>query len=332
MKGRIKKIFILLWACFISKAIAIPSTEYGPTFVIRVSSWLDDYQTEVVVPDIVYDDSIIRISLFAAHKPFFNGSLHHTYGSCEGVPDNNHGMAVQNVLAIPRRFESNGVTFEYIGAEGADQIINMFDGSIGLMSQGDSSPYRCKEYLDMVGQGDLKGWFGSGKKVVALYKIVRLPEVGVRDYVIPTDSYFMRVARGSSWQNMGSLKGFANNRQVPFRMRITASCTVETRSLDLEHGILTPDRVNNNEVSKKIVLQCSGGGRGNAKLSLSNHLSQNLISLGNNIKTQLSLSSDSISIERDGRREVLVTSKLLAEGNVNAGKFEGNDVLTVLWQ
>ncbi|EFO1585536.1 hypothetical protein DWH06_25085 [Escherichia coli] len=332
MKRNLKKIFILLGACFISKAIALPPAEYGPTFVIRVSSWMDDYQTGVTVPSIVYDDSLIRISLFAAHKPFFNGTLHHTFGSCESVPDNKYGMAIQNVLSLPRRFESNGVTFEYVGAEGVHQEVNMYDGYVGLMTQSDNEAFTCKEYMDMTKQGDLQGWYGSGKKVVALYRVVRLPEVGIRDYVIPTDSYFMRVARGSSWQNMGSLKGFANNRQVSFKMKITASCRVETQSLDLEHGILTPDRVNNNEVSKKIVLQCSGGGRGIAKLSLSNHLSQHLISLGNNIKTQLSLSSDSVSLARDERREVQVTSKLLVDGHVSAGKFEGNDVLTVLWQ
>ncbi|MEC9714304.1 hypothetical protein RCT60_14960 [Escherichia coli] len=333
MKKVIKKIFILLGICFISKAVAGRPEDYGPTFVIHVSSWISDYQTETIVPDIVYDDSLIRISLFAPNIPFFNGTLHHTYGSCDSVPDNSRGMVVQNVLSIPRSFESNGVSFEYVGSDGdVLQTIDMFDGSIGLATQSDSGAYTCKEYMEMVNQGDLKNWYGSGKKVIALYKIRKLPNPGVGNYVIPTKSYFMRVARGSRWINMGSLAGFANDRGVPFKMKVTASCTINTQSLNLDHGTLTPDRVNNNEVSKNIVFQCYGGGRGNAKLSLSNHLSQNLIALGNNIKSQLSLSSNSVSIERDGRREISVTSKLMTNGNVSAGKFEGNDVLTVLWQ
>lgn len=333
MKEKFKKIFIVLGVCFISKAMAVPETNYGPTFVIGVTSWLDEYQTETIVPSIVYDDSIIRVSLFAAHKPFFNGLLHHTFGSCDNVPDNKWGMVIQNVLSIPRSFESNGVRFDYIGYEGdVEQRIDMYDGSIGLMSQSNGDAYTCLEYLDMVGKGELKNWYGSGNKVIALYKVNKLPELGERSYAVPVKSYFMRVARGSLWQDMASLGGYSNDRSVNFRMNITASCVVETLSLNLDHGILTPELIHNNEVSRKIVFQCSGGGRGNAKLFLSNHLQQNEIMLADNIKSQLSLSSDSVFIDRDERKEVMITSRLISNGDVTAGKFEGNDVLTVLWQ
>ncbi|HAK0558057.1 TPA: hypothetical protein H1V26_001021 [Salmonella enterica] len=300
-----------------------------PTFALKVASWYQDYQVSVQTPSIMYDRSEVKISMYAPNAPFFSASSHLTHGGCENVA----AMDVQDVLSVPKSFISNGVEFEYVRAEGdLVQIVNMYNGQIGL-AVANPSPYSCQYYMDLTNQGGIHpNWYGSGKTFTAIYKIKRLPEPGVHKLSLSVDSYFTRRERGSHWVNMGSLSGYQSTRVVSSDYRVTAWCKVINKDVELDHKLMTPDLVEGNVVSTDVRLECGGGGKGRAKLSLSNKSNKSTVNLGNNVLSEVSLSATEVNVAKDSSVKIAVSSKLTTSSKeIIAGELNGTEVLTVEW-
>ncbi|EPB2022184.1 hypothetical protein ACRB90_004799 [Escherichia coli] len=300
-----------------------------PTIALKVSSWYQDYQVSVQTPPIMYDGSEVKIAMYAPNAPFFSASAHSTYGSCANV----EAMDVQDVLSVPKSFISNGVEFEYVRGEGdLVQIVNMYNGRIGL-AVANASPFTCQYYEGLVNQGGIHpNWYGSGKKFIAVYKIKRLPEAGVYNLSLPVDSYFTRRERGSRWINMASLSGYQNTKVVSGDYRVTAWCRVVNKDVKLEHKLMTPDLVEGNMVSTNVRLECGGGGKGIAKLSLSNKSNKSTVNLGNNVLSEVSLSATEVNVAKDSSVNIAISSKLTTDSKeIIAGELNGTEVLTVEW-
>lgn len=298
-----------------------------PTFALKVQQWYQDYQVSVQTPSIMYDGSEIKISMYAPNVPFFSAETFLTHGSCANVT----AMDVQDVLSVPRSFTSNGVEFDYVRAEGdLAQIVNMYNGQIGLAVAG-PSPISCEEYMSYVGVVS-KNWWGTGKKIIAIYKIKRLPEPGVHNLSFSVDSYFTRREGGSRWINMQPLAGYQNTKIVSGDYRVTAWCKVINKDVKLDHKIMTPELVEGHVVSSNVRLECGGGGQGVAKLSLSNKSNKSTVNLGNNVRSEVCLSATKINVAKDSSENVTISSKLTTDSKgIIAGELNGTEVLTVEW-
>ncbi|ELC5340103.1 hypothetical protein RJL32_003856 [Salmonella enterica] len=300
-----------------------------PTFALKVRSWYQDYRVSIRTPSIMYDGSEIKISMYAPDIPFFSASSHLTHGDCANVTR----MDVQDVLAVPKSFVSDGVRFEYVRAEGnLAQIVNMYNGQIGL-AVANASENSCQYYMDLTNQGGIHpNWHGSGKTFTAVYKIKKLPEAGTYNISFPVGSYFTRRERGSRWVNMASLSGYQSNRVVSSTYRVTAWCRVINQSIRLDHKTMTPDLIEGNIVSADVRLECGGGGNGAAKLSLSNKSNKSTVNLGSGVKSEVSLSETKIDVAKDSAVNVTVSSKLTVDSKkITAGELNGSEVLTVEW-
>ncbi|TNV16819.1 hypothetical protein FH968_19120 [Buttiauxella sp. B2] len=299
-----------------------------PIFALKVASWNQDYQVSIKTPSIMYDGSEVIISMFAPNAPFFSASTHLTSGNCDGVST----MEVQDILAIPRSFTSNGVDFDYVRAEGdLAQVVNMPDGRIGLVAT-TPSKYSCSYYNSYANIGQVvSGWYGSGKTFSAVYKIRKLPVSGEYNISLPVDSYFTRREKGSMWGNMGPLAGYQTTKEVSSKYEITAWCRVMNQSINLDHKTMTPDAVDGNTVSSDVRLECGGGGKGKAKLRLSTGTEKSTINLGHGVQSEVNLSETEIDVAQDASVDVTVSSKLIASKDITAGELNGSEVLTVEW-
>ncbi|HBC0990040.1 TPA: hypothetical protein IGZ61_004832 [Escherichia coli] len=241
-------------------------------------------------------------------------------------------MDIHDVLAIPKTFTSNGVDFDYVRGEGdLEQIVNMYDGRVGL-AVASTSRYDCQYYLDLVNKGGVHpDWHGSGKTVKAVYKIRRLPEAGVYDLSLPVDNYFTRRESDSRWVNMGSLSGYKTEKIVSSTYQVTAWCRVLNENIILDHKTMTPDVVNGHTVSSNIGLECGGGGKGVAKLTLSNGSDKSLVNLGNGVQSEVTVSESEISVAQDSSAKVTIFSKLVSSNDMVAGELNGSEILTVEW-
>ncbi|EAV4565507.1 hypothetical protein E4N01_23440 [Salmonella enterica] len=312
--------------CFFFNGVSFAAE---PTFALKVGRWYQDYHVSVQTPSIMYDGSEIKISMHAPNVPFFSAETFHTHGTCANVTV----MDVQDVLSVPRNFTSNGVEFEYVRAEGdLAQIVNMYNGQIGLAVSA-SSPISCEEYMGYAMQGGLSdNWYGSGKTVTAIYKMKQLPEPGVHNLSLSVDSYFTRREKGSRWVNMQSLAGYQNFKIVSSDYRVTAWCKVIDKDVKLDHKIITPELVEGHVVSTNVRLECGGGGKGSAKLSLSNKSNKSTVNLGNNVLSEVSLSATDVNVAKDGSVDIVVSSKLTTGSKeIIAGELNGAEVLIVEW-
>lgn len=316
---------------FLSLLIVFSETSFAkePTFALKVDSWQGDYQISIQMPPVLFDGSEIKVVMTAPGGPFFTASVHFTYGYCTSVKS----MSVQDVLSVPKKFESDGVEFEYVRAEGdLYQIVNMFDGSVGLAT---ATPtiYSCSYYENLWREGkSYPNWYGSGQTVIAVYKVKRVPAAGVHNISIPVNAYFTRRETGSSWINMGSLSGYANQRTISGSYTVTAWCKVINNDIKLDHKLMTPDLVEGNVVSTGVRLECGGGGKGIAKLSLSNKSNKSTVNLGNNVLSEVSLSATEVNVAKDSSVNIAVSSKLTTGSKeIIAGELNGTEVLTVEW-
>lgn len=300
-----------------------------PTFALKVASWYRDYQVNIETPTIMYDGSEIKISMYAPNIPLFSGRVYLTAGSCTNVT----AMDVQDVLSVPKHFVSDGIEFDYVRADGnLSQIVNMYNGTIGLAVDS-PSPISCESYMDMVNDGGVvSNWYGSGKSVSAIYRIKKLPEPGVHSLSVVVDSYFARGERGSRWVNMSSLSGYQNAKVVSGSYNVTAWCKVFNEKVDLNHKLMTPNLVEGNVASANLRLECGGGGKGIAKLSLSNKSNKSTVNLGNNVLSEVSLSATKVNVDKNSSVNVAVSSKLTTGSKeIIAGELSGSEVITVEW-
>lgn len=301
----------------------------SPTFALKVASWNQDYQVSIQTPSIMHDGSEVKISMFAPYAPFFSASAHLTRGECKNVS----AMEAQDVLSVPKSFISNGAEFEYIRAEGdLSQIVNMYNGRIGL-AVSIATQNTCQYYMDLTNQGEIyPDWYGSGKSFTAVYKIKHLPEPGIHKLSLSVDSYFARRERGSRWKTMESLSGFQNTRVISSDYRITSWCKAINKGVTLDHKLMTPELVEGNVVSTDVRLECGGGGKGIAKLSLSNKSNKSTVNLGNNVLSEVSLSATKVNVAKDSSSNITVSSKLTTGSKeIIAGEFNGTEVLTIEW-
>lgn len=300
-----------------------------PTFALKVGAWYQDYLVSIETPSLMHDDSEIKISMLAPNSPFFSASAYLTHGDCKNVA----AMDVHDVLSVPKSFISDGVEFEYVRAEGdLVQLVNMYNGQIGL-AVAIPSPHECQYYKNISEQGGIyPDWYGSGKTFTAIYKIKRLPEPGMHKLSLSIDSYFARRERGSRWGDMASLSGYQNTRVVSSDYRVTSWCKVLNKNVELNHKLMTPDLVEGNVVSTDVRLECGGGGKGIAKLSLSNKSNKSTVNLGNNVLSEVSLSATEVNVAKDSSVNIAVSSKLTTGSKeIIAGELNGTEVLTVEW-
>ncbi|EKM0745844.1 hypothetical protein PTU46_004564 [Escherichia coli] len=299
-----------------------------PTFALKVVSWSRDYQVSIQTPSKMYDGSEVKISMHAPNAPFFSASSHLTHGGCENVA----AMELQDILSVPKSFISNGVEFEYVRAEGdLVQTVNMYNGQIGLVVA-NTTPNSCQYYMDITNKGEISSWYGSGKTFTAIYKIKRLPAPGVHNLSLSIDSYFTRRERGSRWTNMDSLSGFQNTKVISSDYQVTGWCKAINKGVTLDHKLMTPELVEGNVVSTDVRLECGGGGKGIAKLSLSNKSNKSTVNLGNNVLSEVSLSATEVNVAKDSSSNITVSSKLTTGSKeIIAGEFNGTEVLTVEW-
>ncbi|ELC5340101.1 hypothetical protein RJL32_003853 [Salmonella enterica] len=315
---------------FIFTLLSLQSYAAEPTFALKVASWVSDYQVSISTPSVMHDGSELSVSMITPQgTTFFSASAHLTHGGCDNVK----AMDIQDVLAIPKFFTSNGVEFEYVRAEGdLAQVVNMYDGRIGLAATA-NAPQNCEYYMDLANRGVVHGsWLGSGRNIKAIYRIKKLPVAGNYTLNISLDSYFTRRERGSRWANMGSLSGYQNRKVVTADYQITAWCRVVNQNVTLDHKIMTPNIANGHLVSSDVRLECGGGGKGVAKLTLSNKSDKSTVSLGNGVKSEVSLSESKVDVAKDSSVNVTVSSRLTADSKkITAGELNGTEVLTVEW-
>lgn len=94
---------------------------------------------------------------------------------------------------------------------------------------------------------------------------------------------------------------------------------------------MTPDVVNGHTVSSNIDLECGGGGKGVAKLTLSNGADESLVNLGNGVQSEVTVSESEISVAQDSLAKVTIFSKLVSSNDMVAGELNGSEILTVEW-
>ncbi|EJV7098644.1 hypothetical protein P6694_005143 [Escherichia coli] len=88
---------------------------------------------------------------------------------------------------------------------------------------------------------------------------------------------------------------------------------------------MTPDLVEGNVVSTNVRLEC--GGKGIAKLSLSN---KSTVNLGDNVLSEVSLSATEVNVTKDSSVDIVVSSKLTTGSKeIIAGELKGTEVITV---
>lgn len=299
-----------------------------PTFALKVVSWFRDYQVTIQMPSEMHDGAEVKISMYAPGAPFFYATSHLTSGGCKKVT----AMELQDILSMPKSFISNGVEFEYVRGEGdLAQIVNMYNGRIGLVVA-NATPNSCQYYLSITDSGEISSWYGSGKTFTAVYKVKQLPAPGMHKLSLSVDSYFTRRERGARWKNMTSLSGFQNTRVISKDYLVTGWCKALNKGITLDHKLMTPELVEGNVVSTNVRLECGGGGKGIAKLSLSNKSNKSTVNLGNNVLSEVSLSATKVDVAKDKSSNVAVSSKLTTGSKeIIAGELNGTEVLTVEW-
>lgn len=314
------------FSCYSEIAFAL-----NPTFALSVVSWHQDYPVLLQIPSIMYDGAEVKVSMYAPSTSFFAATTHLVRGNCVSVGGT---MERNDILAVPKYFKSNNVEFEYVRSEGnvVETINNMYDGKIGLVAI-NTTPNNCLDYLKIAASGEVDpNWYGSGKMISAIYKIKRLPEPGLHNLSLPVDSYFTRVSHGNHLGDLSYLSGYKNSRVVSSDYRVTAWCKVANKSIELDHKLMTPELVNGNFVSKNVTLECGGGGKGMAKLSLSNKMNKSTVNLGKNVLSEVKLSDTNVSIARDSSVNITISSTLIADPKeIKAGELVGSEVLTVEW-
>lgn len=300
------------------------------TFAIKVNSFGTGYVASVDVPSVIREGDLVSITFKSDRSSSFitSGVLSWTHGGA--CFDDRQDMFVIDVLGIKKVLTPDANTqLEYVEPIGeVDQVVNMYDGRIGL-AVARPSIYKCDYYASIVGKDDF--FYGNGALIGAKYRVTKLGSPGVFSWPVHVKAYFTRRDDRGGWIDMSSLSQVANDVDLMLAGTIRGWCKLETKKVELNHKVMTPDQVNNNTATSKVRVACGGGAHGGAMLSLlSSGSDSSVVKINDSLSSKVSLSSKEVTIQKDSFVDIEVKSVLnVTDKRLIPGPFEGSEVLIV---
>lgn len=318
---------LLLFSLFTRESFA-----YGWQAWVQVSSVVQPNTVSVNLPSIVKQGDLVRVTYSIPSGISYRGELKRTYGpvSCT---EPYYNMELGGVLKFPDKISANLMDLEFVSVDSSvKQIFKFIDGSVGVYDISGKTPQSCLEYNSLLNKPN-EIWYGTGRSIAVTYRVVKLKGTGNDTLTVNTAfTPTRRQENAEPWINGASITdNLGSTASAPYQIVDFCSLDVNgTEGITLNHGILTPDSARGHRVQKNINLSCTTGTSGSATLYLSNQKNKHDVALSNGYKSVLQLNKTNVSIPRGGKETVEISSTLNSS-KIVAGKFDGHDVLTVLF-